>query len=97
MVVFFTSTDPYIAGRHGEKNGVVFEGSKKECEKYLLELYNDKMDAPYATKVCDAVRFCNKLIQIDGLSRSALKGHRLSFSYDSRVWEIMTKKEAAEE
>lgn len=97
MVVFFTSTDPYIASRNREKNGVVFEGSKKECENYLLKLYNDKMNAPYATRVCDAVRFCNKLNQIDGLSRSSLKGHRLSFSYDSRFWEIMTKKEVENE
>ena len=97
MVVFFTSTDPYIASRNLEKNGIVFEGTKKECENYLLKLYNDKMNAPYATRVCDAVRFCNKLNQIDGLSRSSLKGHRLSFSYDSRFWEIMTKKEVKNE
>jgi hypothetical protein len=94
MVVFFTSTDPYIASRHGEKNGIEFEGTKKQCERYLLDLYNDMMDAPFASRICDAVRLCNKLNKIDGLSRSALKGHRLSFSYDSRVWEIMTKKEA---
>lgn len=95
MVVFFTSTDPYIASRCGEKKGIEFEGTKKECERYLLDLYNDRMNV-HASRICDAVRFCNKMNKVDGLSRSALKGHRLSFSYDSRVWEIMTKKEALE-
>lgn len=100
MIVTMVTTDPYIASRHPDESTTphqVFEGTKKECEQYLLDVYNNKMDAPYASRVCDAVRFSNKSNNIDGMSRYCLKGKHLCFSYDSRYWEITTKKQLAKD
>ena len=93
MIVYFTSENPYIASRNNEHNGIVFEGTKKECEGYLLELFN-KYDELYACSVGEAIRKSNKRGHYDGLFRDSGKGHRCYFRYDSRSWDIMHKKEA---
>ena len=95
MIVKFSSIDPYIASRYGENTCIVFEGTKKQCENYLLDLFNEKDDF-YAQNIGEAIKKSNKRGNWDGLFRSTCKGHRAYFRYDSRQWEIMTKKEYKE-
>ena len=95
MIVTEVTTCPYIASRHPNESTsphIIFEGTKKQCEAYILDIYNLKMDAPYAGTVAEALRFCRKRESIDGLSRSSFKGHHLRFDYDSRIYEVTTKK-----
>ena len=75
-----------------KKNGIDFEGTKKECENFLLDLFNEKNEL-FAQSVGEAIRMSNRRGNYDGLFRSSCKGHRAYFRYDSRSWEIMTKKE----
>lgn len=99
MVVITRTTCPYIASRNGEKTywTIVFEGTKKQCECYILDVYNQKVNAPYATSVAQAIRFTKKQRTIDGLSRWFLQGPNrnrkfLQLDYDSRIWRTATKK-----
>jgi hypothetical protein len=93
MVVVFQCVDPYIASRHGEETCVAFEGSKKECEMYLLNEFIDHESRVFS-RVCDAVRYSNRRGNFDGLYRDG--SGSLYLRYDSRVWEIMQKREACD-
>lgn len=64
MVVVFKCNDPYIASRHGEETCITFEGSKKECEKYLLDVFIDQ-ESRIFSRVCDAVRYSNRRDNFD--------------------------------
>lgn len=94
MIVKFTCTDPYIASRNGEKKGIVFEGTKKECEEYVYDVFCDNESNFTGNSIGTAIRWSNKRNCWDGIFRSNCRGHRLYTRYDSRIWEIMTKKEA---
>ena len=91
MVVVFQSINPYIASRNGEKTCIAYEGKKKECEKFLLDEFMDQENRIF-NRICDAVRYCNRRGNFDGLYRDGHGG--LDLRYDSRHWEIMTKAEA---
>lgn len=93
MVVVFMCTDPYIASRNGEKTCIAYEGTKKECEKFLLNEFEDQ-ESRIFSRTCDAVRYSNRRGNFDGLFRDNHGG--LYLRYDSRAWEIMTLKEARE-
>lgn len=96
MVVTKVTTCPYIASRnYGESTSeqIIFEGTKKECEYFLLDEFNDKFQNEiYAETVGKAVRWSNHKGCYDGLFRIK-KGGRLYMNWDSRVWEIKFKKE----
>jgi len=92
MVVVFQSIDPYIASRNREETCICYEGTKKECEKFLLREFEDQESRVFS-RVCDAVRYSNRRNNWDGLFRSKSS---LYLRYDSRTWDIMTKKEACE-
>lgn len=95
MVVTFRYIDPFIASRHGRdiNESIVFEGSKKECENYLLNEFNDCFSSEtFQDSVKNAVRWSNKRNCFDGLFRT-LKQKRLYMNWDSRQWEIKFKKE----
>lgn len=93
MVVVFQCTDPYIASRNREETSITFEGSKNDCERKLLEEFIDQESRVFR-RVCDAVRYSNRRGNYDGLFRDG--NNSLYLRYDSRSWEIMTKKEAVE-
>ena len=93
MVVVFQCMDPYIESRHGEETCIAFEGSKKDCEKFLLDEFMDQESRVF-DRTCDAVRYSNRRGNFDGLFRSPHGS--LYLRYDSRNWEIMTKREAVE-
>lgn len=93
MVVVFQCTDPYIASRNREKTCITFEGTKKECEMFLLYEFDDQ-ESRIFPRVCDAVRYSNRRNNYDGLFRDG--NNSLYLRYDSRLWEIMPKKEAIE-
>lgn len=93
MVVVFQSLDPYIASRNREETCIAYEGTKKECEKFLLNEFEDQESRVFS-RTCDAVRYSNRRGNFDGLYRDDHGG--LYLRYDSRHWEIMTKKEAVE-
>ena len=93
MVVVFQSLDPYIASRHREQTCIAYEGTKKECEKFLLDEFMDQ-ESRIFSRTCDAVRYSNRRGNFDGLYRDSHGG--LYLRYDSRAWEIMTKGEACE-
>ena len=95
MVVVFQSLDPYIASRNGEKTCIAYEGTKKECEKFLLNEFEDQESRVFS-RTCDAVRYSNRRGNFDGLYRNQYGNKSLYLRYDSRHWEIMTKKEAVE-
>lgn len=91
MVVVFQCTDPYIASRNREETCICFEGTKKECEQYLLREFEDQESRVFS-RTCDAVRYSNRRGNFDGLYRDNHGG--LYLRYDSRALEIMTKGEA---
>jgi hypothetical protein len=93
MVVVYQCTDPYIASRYREETCIAFDGTKKECERFLLDEFDDQ-ESRIFPRVCDAVRYSNKRNKFDGLFRDGRKS--LYLRYDSRLWEIMPKKEAKE-
>lgn len=93
MVVIFQCMDPYIASRHREETCIAYEGTKKECEKFLLNEFEDQESRVFS-RTCDAVRYSNRRDNYDGLFRDSSGG--LYLRYDSRHWEIMTKGEARE-
>lgn len=95
MVVVFKCNDPYIASRNREETCITFEGSKKGCEKYLLDVFMDQ-ESRIFSRVCDAVLYSNRRDNFDGLFRNQYGNKSLYLRYDSRSWEIMTKKEAVE-
>ena len=91
MVVVFKCMDPYIASRNREETCIAYEGTKKECEKFLLNEFEDQ-ESRYFSRTCDAVRYSNRRKKFDGLFRDSSGG--LYLRYDSRHWEIMTKGES---
>ena len=91
MVVVFQCMDPYIASRNREETCIAYEGTKKECEKFLLDEFMDQESRVFS-RTCDAVRYSNRHGNFDGLYRDNHGG--LYLRYDSCHWEIMTKKEA---
>ena len=93
MVVLFQCMDPYIASCHREETCIAYEGTKKECEKFLLSEFEDQ-ESRIFSRTCDAVRYSNRRGNFDGLYRDNHGG--LYLHYDSRYWEIMTKGEACE-
>jgi len=93
MVVVFQSIDPYIASRNREETCICYEGTKKECEKFLLREFEDQESRVFS-RVCDAVKYSNRRGNFDGLYRDDHGG--LYLRYDSRHWENMTKKEACD-
>lgn len=95
MVVVFKCNDPYIASRNREETCITFEGSKKECERFLLDEFIDQESRVFS-RVCDAVRYSNRRGNFDGLFRNQYGDKSLYLRWDSRSWEIMTKKEAVE-
>ena len=95
MVVVFKCNDPYIASRNREETCIAFEGSKKECENFLLMEFEDQESRVFS-RTCDAVRYSNRRGNYDGLFRNKYGEKNLYLLYDSRTWEIMTKKEAVE-
>lgn len=93
MIVTKQTTNPYIASRnYGEsvEPQVVFEGNKKECEEYLLEVFNENEGTNYDS-VGSAIRFSNHRGTYDGIFRTEKK--RLYMNFDSRYWEIINKNE----
>ena len=93
MVVVFQSLNPYIASRHREETCIAYEGTKKECENFLLIEFENQESRVFS-RLCDAVRYSNNRGNFDGLYRDN-KG-TLYLRYDSRMLEIMTKEEARE-
>ena len=91
MVVVFKCMDPYIASRNREETCIAYEGTKKECEKFLLNEFEDQESRVFS-RTCDAVRYSNRRGNFDGLYMDDNGG--LYLRYDSRHWEIMTKGEA---
>ena len=91
MVVVFKSLDPYIASRNREETCIAYEGTKRDCEKFLLNEFIDQESRVFS-RTCDAVRYSNRRVNFDGLYRD--KHNSLYLRYDSREWEIMTKGEA---
>lgn len=91
MVVVFQCMDPYIASRCREETCIAYEGTKKECEKFLLNEFEDQESRVFS-RTCDAVRYSNRRDNFDGLFRDSSDG--LYLRHDSRHWEIMKKGEA---
>lgn len=91
MVVVFQCMDPYIASRNREETCIAYEGTKKECERFLLNEFEDQESRVFS-RTCDAVRYSNRRDNFDGLFRDSSGG--LYLRYDSRHWEIMKKGEA---
>lgn len=91
MVVVFQCMDPYIASRYREETCIAYEGTKKECERFLMEEFEDQESRIFG-RTCDAVRYSNRRGNFDGLFRS--RHGSLYLRYDSRHWEIMKKGEA---
>lgn len=98
MVVTKLTTDPYIASRNYSESTtgkIVFEGTKKECEEFLLDEFNKHFDT-YAESVSEALRWTDKRGCYDGLYRLPYKGKNLYMNWDSRHWEIKHKKDVEE-
>lgn len=97
MVVTKVTTCPYIASHnYGESTSekIVFEGTKKECENFLLGEFNDKFQNEiYAESISQALKWSDKRGCYDGIFRNPYHGKNLYMNYDSRVWEIKFKKE----
>lgn len=97
MVVTKKTIDPYIASRnYGESTSeqIVFEGTKKECEKFLLDEFNDRFQNEIqCDSVGQAIRWSNKRGCLDGLYRNNYHGKNLFMHWDSRYWEIKHKNE----
>lgn len=93
MVVTFKCSDPYIATRNSEPTQatIIFEGSKKECEKIMLDIFNKNFEF-YASNVYQAIKWSNTLNNYDGLFRSHCHGNNLYMHHDSRYWEVSYKK-----
>jgi hypothetical protein len=94
MLVIKKTTCPYIASRNNESTdySVVFEGTKNECEQYLLDIVNENFDCQYFESIRKALTFFRKKNTHDGI----WKLKRINLSYDSREWHICTKKEFKE-
>lgn len=95
MVVTIVTTDPYIASKnYGESTSeaIVYEGTKKECEGFLLEEFN-RLFETYAESVRKALLWTTKRGCYDGLYREPYHGKNLYMNFDSRHWEIKHKKD----